>query len=160
MTQAAVNKDAASKACRPGAKVITLTIDGQAVQAREGQTILEAAECAGIRIPALCHHPELPPMGACRMCIVEIERQRVPQPACTYPAAEGLVVKTQTPSLQQARLMNLQLLFSERSHYCMFCPSSGTVDRTDCELQKMGYDCGITSWAFPPNSGQKYAVDA
>jgi len=141
-------------------KVITLTIDGRTVEAREGQTIMEAANAVGIHIPALCHHTALPPMGACRLCVVEIEKQRVPQPACTFPASDGLVVKTQTPALQAARLMNLNLLFSERSHYCMFCPSSGTVNNTDCELQKLGYDCGITAWAYPPNSKQHWQVDA
>jgi formate dehydrogenase major subunit len=141
-------------------KVITLTIDGQTVQAREGQTILEAAASVGIHIPALCHHSALPPMGACRICVVEIEKQRVPQPACTFPVADGLVVRTQTPALQAARLINLNLLFSERSHYCMFCPSSGTHDSTDCELQKLGYECGITHWPYPPNTAQKWEVDA
>lgn len=141
-------------------KVIKLTIDGQSVEAREGQTVFEAAKAAGIHIPALCHHSALPPMGACRLCVVEIERQRVPQPACTFPAVEGLVVKTQSPALTKARLMNLNLLFSERSHYCMFCPSSGTANSTDCELQKMGYECGMASWPYAPNTAQKWEVDA
>jgi formate dehydrogenase major subunit len=141
-------------------KVVTLTIDGQTVQAHEGQTILEAAQSVGIHIPALCHHTTLPPMGACRLCVVEIEKQRVPQPACTFPVADGLVVRTNTPAIQSARLINLNLLFSERSHYCMFCPSSGTAHSTDCELQKLGYDCGITAWPYPPNTAHKWEVDA
>ncbi len=141
-------------------KVITLTIDGHTVEARDGQTIMEAATAAGIHIPGLCHHSALPPIGACRLCVVEIDKEKVPQPACTFPAADGLVIRTQSPALQQARLMNLNLIFSERSHYCMFCPSSGTTDQTDCELQKHGYNCGITDWPYPPNSAAKWNLDA
>jgi formate dehydrogenase major subunit len=141
-------------------KLVTLTIDGKTVSAQEGQTIFQAAQAAGIHIPALCHHKELPPIGACRLCVVEIERQRVPQPACTFPVSEGLVVRTQTPALQQARLTNLNLLFSERSHYCMFCPASGTAESTDCELQKLGYNCGITNWPYASNTATKWPVDA
>jgi len=60
---------------------INLTIDGHKVQAETGQTVLQAAQQAGVDIPILCHHPALPPEGACRICVVEIERQRALQPA-------------------------------------------------------------------------------
>jgi formate dehydrogenase major subunit len=141
-------------------KLVTLTIDGRVVEAQAGQTIMEAAQAVGIKIPGLCHHCAVPPMGSCRLCLVEIEKQRVPQPACTFPVSEGLVVKTNTPQLQQSRLTSLNLLFAERSHYCMICPSSGTAENTDCELQKMGYEFGITNWPYPPNTGNKWQVDA
>ena len=83
---------------------INITINGQPVQARAGQTVYEAAAAAGIHIPTLCHHPRLRPEGACRICLVEIEKQRSLQPACTFPVAEGLVVQTENdrPSSQRA----------------------------------------------------------
>ena len=68
---------------------VNITIDGKKIQAQLGQTVYEAATANGIYIPALCHHPALPPEGACRACLVEIERQRALQPACTFPVTEG-----------------------------------------------------------------------
>lgn len=141
-------------------KTIALTINGRSVQARAGQTILEAAEDAGIHIPTLCHHPRLAPIGACRVCLVEIAQQRNLQPACTFPAADGLVVQTESPKVQQARQMNLELLFSERSHYCMTCPMSGSAGTSDCELQRLGYECSMTHWIYPPNTAKRWPVDA
>lgn len=141
-------------------KIVTLTIDGRVVEAQAGQTIMQAAESVGIKIPGLCNHCAVPPMGACRLCLVEIEKQRVPQPACTFPVSDGLVVKTHTPQLQESRLQNLNLLFAERSHYCMICPSAGTAESTDCELQRMAYEFGMTNWLYPPNTGHKWPVDA
>src|SRR3990172_2219492 len=83
--------------------LITLTIDGREVKAKRGATVLEVAQGAGIYIPTLCAHPTLKPFGACRMCLVEIERMRGFPPACTTPASEGMVVKTATPELQKLR---------------------------------------------------------
>ena len=100
--------------------VVNLTINGQAVQARAGQTVYEAAAAAGIRIPVLCHHPRLKPHGACRICLVEIEKQRGLHPSCTYPIVEGMVVRTDTPAVVASRKASLHLIFSERTHYCMF----------------------------------------
>lgn len=142
------------------AAAINLTINGRPVQAKPGQTVLEAATAAGIAIPTLCHHPALPPHGACRMCLVEIEKQRTLHPACTYPASEGLVVRTETEPVVAARRMNLQLIFSERVHYCMYCPMSGTGEHTDCELQRLAYRYGLTHWTYPPNYGKKWPIDA
>jgi len=83
--------------------VINLTINGRAVQARAGQTVYEAAAAAGIPIPVLCHHPRLKPHGACRICLVEIEKQRGLHPSCTYPVTEGMVVRTDTPAVVASR---------------------------------------------------------
>lgn len=141
-------------------KTITLTIDGQTVEAQPGQTVLQAAESIGVKIPSLCHHKHLSPIGACRLCLVEIEQQRTLQPSCTFPVADGLVVHTSTPKVLAARLMNLQLLFSERAHYCMFCPSSGNSEDSDCELQQLGYSCGISSWPYPPQTDRRWPLDA
>jgi formate dehydrogenase major subunit len=139
---------------------VNLMIDGRAVQARAGQTVYEAAAAAGIRIPALCHHPRLKPHGACRICLVEIEKQRGLQPSCTFPVSEGMVVRTDTPAVIASRKASLHLIFSERTHYCMFCPASGSAETTDCELQKLGYEHGLDCWSYAPNYGKQWPVDA
>ena len=71
-------------------KEITLTIDGKQVKGREGDTVLEICQANNIDVPTLCHLKWLTDVGACRMCIVEIERERRPVPACTYPARDGV----------------------------------------------------------------------
>jgi formate dehydrogenase major subunit len=139
---------------------VNLTIDGQKVQAEFGQTVYEAATAAGIYIPTLCNHPALKPEGACRMCLVEIERQRSLQPSCTFPATEGLVVHTDSPRVLEARKFVLELIFSERVHYCMFCAVSGSQENTQCELQKLAYENHMTHWQFPENTCAEWPVDA
>ena len=121
-----------------------ITINGQRITAPAGSTVLEAAGVAGIDIPTLCHHPALNDWGACRMCLVEIERQRTLQPACTFPATDGMVVHTESEKVVAARKFVLELLFSERNHYCMYCQMSG-----DCELQDLAYRYGLTEWPYP-----------
>ena len=101
--------------------IITLTIDGQEVRGRKGQTVLEAATEAGIYIPTLCYHPSLTPYGSCRMCIVEIEKMRGFPTACTTPATEGMVVNTNTPQIQQLRRNILELVFTEHPYACLTC---------------------------------------
>ncbi|NLF69616.1 MAG: molybdopterin-dependent oxidoreductase [Candidatus Anammoximicrobium sp.] len=140
--------------------VVNITINGRQIHARAGQTVLEAAAAAGIDIPTLCYHPALPPEGACRVCLVEIEGQRTLQPACTFPVFEGMVVRTETEAIVAARVFALQMLFSERSHYCMFCPASGSDSNTDCELQKLAYRYGLTCWEYAPNLQKSWPLDA
>ena len=140
--------------------VVNVTINGQALQAQAGQTVLEAAAAAGIEIPNLCHHSHLKPEGACRLCLVEIEKQRAPQPACTFPVTEGMVVRTHTETLRAARVFALQMIFSERSHYCMICPKSGPAGSTDCELQRLAYQHGLDHWEHGPNYTKVWPLDA
>ena len=140
--------------------VVNLTINGRQIHARADQTVLEAAAAAGINIPALCYHPALPPEGACRICLVEIEKQRTLHPACTYPVSEGMVVHTETEQVVAARIFSLQMIFSERSHFCMFCPASGSDNTTDCELQKLAYHYGLNCWTYGPNYKKTWPVDA
>jgi formate dehydrogenase major subunit len=134
--------------------MIHLTINGQQVTAKEGQTILEAATAAGIHIPTLCHHPALSNHGACRMCLVEVKGMRGLQTSCTCPVADGLEVETETEAVIEGRRFSLQLLFSERNHYCMFCQMSG-----DCELQELAYEYGLDHWRYP-RAYERIAVDA
>jgi formate dehydrogenase major subunit len=127
--------------------MITLTIDGKQVEAKEGMTVLEAAKSAGIHIPTLCHHPSLTPYGGCRLCLVEIEGARTLQPSCTMPAGNGMVIQTNTENVRTTRKFVLDMIFSERNHFCPFCEVSGG----DCELQQAAYAQGMTHWAFQPN---------
>ncbi len=115
-------------------KEINLTINGKQAKGKEGDTVLEVCRSNGIDVPALCHFQGLSNVGACRICVVEVERERRPVPACTHPAGDGMVVKTDTPALENHRRLILELMFTERNHFCMFCEVSG-----DCELQKLAY---------------------
>jgi heterodisulfide reductase subunit A len=94
--------------------MIKLVIDDQEFKAEEGQTILEVAQRAGIRIPTLCYHPALEPYGACRLCTVEVRwgRRVSLETACTYPVREGIEVKTMSPMVVQTRKMILELLLA------------------------------------------------
>jgi len=123
--------------------LVNIKINGQLVQTEEGKTVLEAAKESSVDIPVLCHHPKLPPIGACRTCVVET-RPGVLQTACTLPVSEGLEVQTESPTVVKARKFVLNLIFSERNHYCMYCEISG-----DCELQSMGYRYGLDHFELP-----------
>ncbi len=135
--------------------MIKLTIDGKTVEVKEGTTVLEAAEQAGIYVPTLCHHPQLTPYGGCRLCMVDVEGARTLQPSCTMPASDGMVVNTKSQKVLDARKFVLTLIFSERNHFCMYCQVSGG----DCELQNRAYDEGMTHWDLQPN-WTPYDVDA
>ena len=134
--------------------IVNLTIDGRKIQAQAGSTILEVAEANGIHIPVLCHHPALPPEGACRVCLVDIERQRNLQPACTYPASEGLVVDTATPRVVEARKFALELIISDHPLDCMTCEATG-----DCRLQDLAYEYDVKGDKFPGSQRHQYRVD-
>ncbi|WP_408998294.1 molybdopterin-dependent oxidoreductase [Syntrophus buswellii] len=123
---------------------IRITMNGSEVLAPQGVTILDAAKSVGINIPTLCHHPKLEPIGACRICVVEVKGQRSLVTSCTFPVFEGMEVETESPKVVAARKLILDMLFSERNHYCPFCEMSG-----DCELQNLGYLYGIDHWVFP-----------
>jgi formate dehydrogenase major subunit len=133
---------------------VQLTINGQSVTAQSGQTILEAAQAAGVDIPVLCYHPALSSWGACRMCLVEVKGMRGLQTACTCPVADGMEIQTETEGAVEVRKFVLELLFAERNHYCMFCQMSG-----DCELQDAAYRYGLDHFTYP-RPFQKLEVDA
>ena len=100
---------------------IKLTINEQEVKAKKGMTVLEAAEAAGIYIPTLCHHPDLEPYGGCRLCVVEIEKVRGFQPACAYPAGDGMIVHTETEMVNNIRRTTLELLMTAHPSECLIC---------------------------------------
>jgi predicted molibdopterin-dependent oxidoreductase YjgC len=133
---------------------VNLTIDGQKITARRGQTVLEAATAAGIKIPTLCHHPALEPIGACRVCLIEVSRQQPLHPACTYQVTEGLSVETRSPRVEEARRFVLELLLSDHPLDCMTCERAG-----DCELQDLAYEYGIKESRLP-GVQHAYALDS
>jgi [NiFe] hydrogenase diaphorase moiety small subunit len=119
-------------------ETITFTIDGIEVTGQAGQTILQAADGAGIYIPRLCWAKELAPGGHCRVCTVLVNGR--PQSACTHPIGKGLTVQHDTPELQQWRKSVVEMLFVEGNHFCPVCEKSG-----NCELQAMGYRMAVTT---------------
>ncbi len=121
---------------------ITFTIDGVEIKGKAGQTILQAADEAGVYIPRLCYHPELAPHGSCRVCTVLVNGK--PQAACTQPVAEGAIVENETPELKEHRRNIIDMLFIEGNHFCMFCEKSG-----NCELQAVAYRLGILAPKYP-----------
>ena len=124
-------------------KMITLTIDGISVSVPAGTTVLEAARAAKINIPTLCYLKGINQIGACRICMVEVEGARGLSAACVLPAGEGMVVKTNTPKLRQVRKDNLELILSNHNRECTTCVRSGS-----CELQALSNEYGISGIAY------------
>ena len=122
---------------------IQLTIDGREVRAEAGTTILEAARKAGIQIPHLCYREDLTPATGCRLCVVEVEGARTLIASCAYPAANKMVVRTNTQRVQDARKLVVELLLSDHPYDCMTCEKSGT-----CTLEKYAYEFGIRKSRF------------
>ncbi|MEW6161802.1 MAG: formate dehydrogenase subunit alpha [Nitrospirota bacterium] len=125
-------------------KIITLTINGRQVSAKKGVTVLEAAQEAGIYIPTLCHHPSLKSFGGCRMCVVEIERMRGFPTACTTPAEDKMVIKTDTSQLQGLRRNILELILTEHPHTCLICDRKEQCQPYHVCIQKVAVTTGCT----------------
>ena len=90
-----------------------LTINDQVIEAARGETVLDAARRLKIEVPILCHEDRVDPMGSCRMCLVEIDKERRLQPSCAYTAAAGMVVNTESPRIQRHREMLLALYLAD-----------------------------------------------
>ncbi len=133
---------------------IQLTIDGRQVRAEKGQTIMEAARKSGIDIPHLCYREDLAPTTGCRLCVVEVEGARTLVASCAFPAAEKMVVRTNTKRVQDARKLVVELLLSDHPYDCMTCEKSGT-----CLLEKYAYQFGIRRPRFEGEQ-HDYAVRA
>jgi bidirectional [NiFe] hydrogenase diaphorase subunit len=123
---------------------IPIKIDGKDYKVQSGRTVLEVCRENGVDLPTLCHLEGLGTVGACRLCLVEMDGSPKLFPACTTPVAPNQVIRTQTDKLQQYRRMITELLFSERNHVCAVCVSNG-----DCELQDLGYRVGMDHVRFP-----------
>src|SRR6266436_5802116 len=127
---------------------VNLTVDGKKITAPAGSLLIEACKSAGIEIPAFCYYPGLSLQGACRMCVVRIEKMPKLQTACTTPVTEGMVVQTETPEIVQARKATLQLLLGNHPLDCPVCDAGG-----ECELQDMTFKYGAADsfYAEPKN---------
>lgn len=118
--------------------LINLTIDNKPVSIEKGQTILDAAKKVNVRIPTLCHHEDLCVAGNCRVCVVEVEGQRTLSASCATPAEDGMVIRTNTPKVRNARKDIVALLVSEHNTQCTTCYRS-----MNCELQELSAEYNI-----------------
>ena len=109
---------------------VTLTIDGKSVNVAKGTLLVEAARQAGIEIPVFCYHPRLTPVGACRMCLVEIEKMPRLQTACTTPVTEGMVANSVSANAVAGQNAVLELLLANHPLDCPICDKGG-----ECPLQ-------------------------
>lgn len=135
--------------------MIKLTIDNQEIQVDEGTTILEAGKKAGILIPTLCAYPELNHTpGACRVCVVEVDRVRNLVAACVYPAANGMKVKTNTVRVRRARSSVIEFLLSDHPRDCNICQKHG-----NCELQHVAEMVGVRDIRVPQTDFTKHRID-
>ncbi len=124
-------------------KELTVTIDGIVTKVPEGSTIMEAADSLGINIPRLCYHPHLSILGACRVCLVEVEGARNPVASCAYPVADGMIVRTSSALLRRLRRDIVELILDNHPQDCQTCERNG-----NCELQKLSYELGIRERMF------------
>lgn len=131
-------------------KMISLTIDGIKVEVQEGTTVLKAAREAGIHIPTLCYLEGVNQIGACRICVVDAGARSL-LASCTLKATDGMVIKTNTPEVREARKANLELILSNHDRSCLSCDRNQS-----CELQKLSNDLGVTEI---PYVGEKADFD-
>ncbi len=116
-------------------------LDGRSIPFEEGQTILQAAEHAGVFIPHLCYHPEFKPHGSCKLCTVKVNGRHTA--SCTMRAVAGMSVESDTEEINAERRALTQMLFVEGNHFCPSCEKSG-----NCQLQATAYHLGMMSPHF------------
>ena len=126
------------------APMLTITIDEKKIETLPGRSVMDVCRENGIDLPMLCEFKGLSSVGACRLCLIEVEGITRLLPACTTPVGANLVVRTDTERLRKHRRVIIELFFSERNHICSVC-----VANNNCELQKMGYRLGMTHVRFP-----------
>jgi NADH-quinone oxidoreductase subunit G len=122
---------------------VTLTVDGKKLTVPAGTLLIEACKSTGIEVPSFCYYPGLSLQGACRMCLVEIEKMPKLQTACTTPVGEGMVVVTENDKIKQARKSMLELLLANHPLDCPVCDAGG-----ECELQDMTFKYGAAESKF------------
>ncbi|MDD5309412.1 MAG: 2Fe-2S iron-sulfur cluster-binding protein, partial [Deltaproteobacteria bacterium] len=120
-----------------------LTVNDRVITAADGETILSAVRRAGMDIPTLCAVKGLPPTGACRICVVEVEGFPGLIPACSYPVAEGMKIRTHSPRALEARKTIVELLLANHPDDCLYCARS-----SDCELRSLAESLGVHKRAF------------
>lgn len=117
---------------------ITVTINGSQLSGSEGMTILEAAQENGIDIPTLCNRPELTPIGACRICVVEVEGSRTLVGSCHTPITQGMVIYTHSPKVLETRKVIVELLLASHCGSCFMCDKANA-----CELRRIAADLEV-----------------
>ncbi len=123
--------------------MVTLTIDGREVTVPEHTSILDAAKQAGINIPTLCYLKDLNEIGACRVCVVEVEGIDQLVASCNNDALDGMVVHTNSPKVREARWVNIDFILSQHNSLCTSCVRSG-----NCSLQSLANDLNIYELPF------------
>ncbi len=123
--------------------MVNITINSQKTQVQEGITVLQAARQHGISIPTLCNMEKREAIGACRVCLVEVEGARTLQAACSTPVHEGMVVLTHSAKARSARRQVVEMLLSEHDGDCPTCDRSG-----DCELRALAEEMGVSNVPF------------
>lgn len=124
-------------------KLVNLTVDGKQVSAPAGTLLIEACKNAGIEVPSFCYYPNLSLQGACRMCLVRVEKMPKLQTACTTGITEGMVVATDTDEIHQARKSMVEMLLGNHPLDCPVCDAGG-----ECELQDMTFSYGAAESKF------------
>ncbi|MBN2686114.1 MAG: iron hydrogenase small subunit [Pontiellaceae bacterium] len=131
--------------------MINLTIDNKAISVEEGTTVLEACKQTGISIPTLCYLEKVQAIGACRVCLVEVDGVKDLVASCVMPVSEKMVVHTNNRRVREARKLVVELLLSEHEGDCQTC------DRNeDCELQNIAHDLGIRKLRYPGEKAARY----
>lgn len=133
---------------------IRVTVDNITVTVPEGSTLLDAAHKAGIDIPTLCYLREINEIGACRMCVCEVEGARALVAACVYPCTDGMVAHTNTEKIKAYRRRTLQLILSDHDQDCLGC-----VRSTDCELQSLCKRYGVKDTDYYAGTKNQFTID-
>ena len=133
---------------------VNIKINGRAVSAPAGSTILEAAHFAGIKIPTLCFLKEINEIGACRVCVVEVKGAKTLVAACVHPIHEGMEIWTNTPKVLDARRRTLKLILSNHDRKCLSCVRSG-----NCELQQLYHELGVVEEDYFDGVKNEYPLD-
>lgn len=120
--------------------LVTIQIDGKTLRVEQGTNVLEAALTNGIYIPHLCHHPDLPELGSCRLCIVEVDGKKGVTPSCKLKAEEGMVITTRSEKIDHQRKVAMELLLAAHPEDCSTCPKYGR-----CELQTLIQYMGVSA---------------
>jgi NADH dehydrogenase/NADH:ubiquinone oxidoreductase subunit G len=133
---------------------IRIVIDGTEVIGHEGMTILEAAEKAGIKIPTLCHKPDLSPSGNCRICVVEVEGSPRLVGSCHTPITHGMVVHTRSPKVIATRKVNIELLMTAHTGSCVT-----DMDARECELHQLASELEVGPPRFKVREPRNYPIE-
>ena len=134
--------------------MLTVNIDGRAIQVQPGTTVMEAALAHTIDIPRLCYHPALSVSGGCRLCLVEVEGRPDPVPSCGLACADGMVIRTRSDLLTDMRREIIDLFVSDHPLNCVICDKAGA-----CLLQKYAYEYGVSETTYELNVSRSLYQD-